>query len=351
LYTVAKNKTKDYLRRDKLFAQKISRELNQANAQAEEIEIDLSGKNIEDSQLAMMFAVCHPCISPEAQVALALNLLCGFSPGEIADAFLTNTEVIYKRIQRAKEKLRTENVRIAQPTKKEIHERMETILLTIYLLFNEGYHSSSTSKTIRQDLCLEAMRLALLLVENENTHSPEAGALLSLMCFHASRFDARTTQNGEIILYEDQDDSLWNKELVEKGERYLNEASTGKKVSRYHIEAAIAYWHTQKKDTREKWENILQLYNRLLFIRYSPAVALNRTYALAKANGNEEGIREAEKLKLETDPFYHSLLGKLYETVDAVIALEHYVTAHKLARSAADRASILKQIGRMGGRG
>jgi RNA polymerase sigma factor (sigma-70 family) len=277
LYTVAKNKTKDYLKRDTLFAQKVSVELKHTTSALDEIEIDLSGKNINDSQLAMMFAVCHPCISAESQIALSLNLLCGFGAEEIAEAFLTNKEAIYKRLNRAKEKLRIEKVKIEPPTLFEINDRLATVLTTLYLLFNEGYYSTSQNTTVRKDLCWEAMRLTFLLIENENTGKAAANALLSLMCFHSSRFEARLNPTGEIILYEDQDTNLWNTELIEKGKYYLNQSSKGDELSKYHFEAAIAYWHTQKNDTTEKWETILQLYNRLLQIEYSPIAALNRT--------------------------------------------------------------------------
>ncbi len=347
LYTVAKNKTKDYLKRNKLFTQKISTQIKYAATDSEEIEIDLSGKNINDSQLAMMFTVCHPCISAESQIALSLNLLCGFGAEEIADAFLTNKEVIYKRLLRAKEKLRTEKVKIEQPALSEINKRSGTVLTTLYLLFNEGYYSASQNKTLRKDLCAEAMRLNFLLIENENTNKPEVNALLSLMSFHSSRFEARENENGEIILYEDQDTNLWNKELIKQGEYFLNQASQGNQLSKYHLEAAIAYWHTYKNDTVEKWENILQLYNRLLQIEYSPIAALNRTYALAKANGKEHAITEAEKLDLRGNHLYHSLLGNLYTDFDNVKALEHFQTSLKLAKSTADKFTITKNINKL----
>ncbi len=347
LYTVAKNKTKDYLKRNTLFTQKICKEIKYSGNTLEEIEIDLSGKNINDSQLAMMFAICHPCISTGSQIALSLNLLCGFGVEEIADAFITNKEVIYKRLNRAKERLRQEKVKIEEPTLPEINKRSATVLTTLYLLFNEGYYSTSQNKTLRKDFCLEAMRLTFLLIENGNTNSPQANALLSLMCFHSSRFEARSNENGEIILYEDQDTSLWNIELINKGEYYLSCASRGNNVSKYHLEAAIAYWHTHKNDTPEKWENILQLYNRLLQLEYSPIAALNRTYALAKANGKQEAIIEAEKLNLADNHLYHSLLGNLYTNVDNAKALQHFHTSLHLARSNADKATIAKNINKL----
>ena len=137
----------------------------------------------------------------------------------------------------------------------------------MYLLFNEGYYSESQDTVLREDLCLEAMRLTYLLIENEQTINPTVNALFALMCFHSSRFEARKNENGEMILYEDQDETLWDHELITKGDYFLHQASQGNKISKYHLEASIAYWHTIKADTKEKWENILQLYNRLLQLR------------------------------------------------------------------------------------
>ncbi|OXA75419.1 RNA polymerase sigma-70 factor, ECF subfamily [Flavobacterium aquidurense] len=344
LYTVAKNKTKNYLKRNALFEQKLAVEIKHTASKSEEIEIDLSNKNINDSQLAMIFTVCNPVNSAEAQIALALNLLCGFGIQEIADGFLTNKEVIYKRINRAKEKLKEANIRIEQPTISEINNRLETVLTTLYLLFSEGYYSTSQNTILRKDLCAEAMRLTFLLIENPTTNLPAANALLSLMCFHSSRFDARTNENGETILYQDQDESLWNQELIEKGQFYLVQASTGNKLSKYHLEASIAYWHTQKENTAEKWQNILQLYNHLLILEYSPIAALNRTFALAKTNGKKEAIIEAEKLDLTQNPFYYSLLGNLYTDIDNKKAIENFEKALQISSSPADKATIIKNI-------
>ncbi|MEO6151148.1 MAG: DUF6596 domain-containing protein, partial [Mucilaginibacter sp.] len=280
----------------------------------------------------------------EAQIGLALRILCGFGINEIATAFLTNKETINKRLFRAKEKLRTEKVKIEFPNSTEINKRLETVLTTLYLLYNEGYYSSSQDITIRKELCLEAMRLTYLLIENTPTNLPAVNALLSLMCFQSSRFDARTNQNGDTILYHDQDTKLWNKELIEKGELYLNRASQGDQLTKYHLEAGIAYWHTIKTDIPKKWENILQLYNRLLQIEYSPIAALNRTYALAKANGIAQAIIEAEKLNLADSHLYHSLLGELYLSEDKTKAAEHFNKAFLLTRSAADKAIITDKL-------
>lgn len=344
LYAVAKNRAKDYLKHHKIFSDKVTSGLQSSHNGLYEINIDLSPKNITDSQLQMMFAICHPAIPAEAQIGLSLRILCGFGIEEIADAFLSNKETINKRLFRAKEKLRKEKVKLEFPAPGEIENRLERVLTTLYLLFNEGYYSVSQNTTLRKDLCLEAMRLNLLLVENEQTNMPKVKALLALMCFHASRFEARTKQNGELIAYDDQDTALWNDELVQQGKLYLNLAAEGNEVSKYHLEAAIAHWHTVKADTPEKWQNILQLYNRLLLIEYSPAAALNRTYARAKADGKDIAIPEAEKLKLEKSHLYYSLLGYLYTNVDDEKAVVNLKMALKLAKSKADKATIQKSI-------
>lgn len=344
LYHVAKNKSKNHLQRNLVFESKVAEQLKNTLSDSLEAEIDLSPQNINDSQLQMMFAICHPSISPEAQIGLSLRILCGFGIEEIADAFLTSKETINKRLFRAKEKLREGKIKIELPGPFEIDERLAPVLTTIYLLFNEGYYSVSQNNTIRQNLCYEAMRLCTMLVENSDTNKPEVNALLSLMYFHASRFEARLDKNGELILYEEQDTNLWNSDLISKGAYFLNCASTGDKISKYHLQATIAYWNTQKADTAEKWEAILQLYNQLLKIEYSPIAALNRTYALSKANGKEQAIVEAEKLNLSNNHFYFALLGELYTGVDNIKAKQNFQKALSIAKTLTDKQTIQKKI-------
>ncbi len=344
LYVVAKNKTKDYLKRHKNFTEKIAFDFKKDQASFEEIEIDLSNKNISDSQLQMIFAVCNPIIPVEAQIGLALRILCGFSIDEIAKSFLSNKETINKRLFRAKENLRKEHIKIEFSNNGEIAKRLETVLTTLYLLFNEGYYSKTKSNSLNKSLCLEAMRLNYLLIENESTNKPSVNALMSLMCFHSSRFDARISEKGEAILYEEQDRNLWNDELISQGNYYLIQSAKGKEISKYHLEASIAYWHCTKTESKDKWENILQLYNRLLQIDYSLIVALNRTYALSKANGKEIAILEAEKLKLTDNHLYYSLLGNLYTYIDDNKAIENYEKALGLISSQADKAVILQKL-------
>jgi RNA polymerase sigma-70 factor (ECF subfamily) len=344
LYIVAKNKAKNHITRNHIFAEKIASQLNDTLSESIESEIDLSEKNITDSQLQMLFAICHPSIPIESQIGLSLRILCGFGIDEIANAFLTNKEVINKRLFRAKEKLRTEKIQFEFPSKDEIPKRLDSVLTALYLLFNEGYYSESQDSVLREDLCLEAMRLTYILLGNEQTNLPAVNALLALMCFHSSRFAARKNTQGEIVLYQDQDESLWNYELIAKGVYYLKQASHGNTLSKYHIEASIAYWHTIKADTKEKWESILQLYNQLLQLEYSPIAALNRTFALSKANGKAAAIIEAEKLKLTDNHFYFMLLGELYKDVDTKKARVNFETAYTLAKTQTDKLTIKKQI-------
>lgn len=344
LYNVAKNKAINHLQRDALFENKITPQLKDNQVEAYEGDIDLSPLHMNDSQLQMMFAVCHPSIPTEAQVGLCLRILCGFGIEEIADAFLSNKETINKRLFRAKEKLREENISIELPDASLIEERLQPVLTTIYLLFNEGYYSVSQNTPLKKDLCLEAIRLCTMLVENKPTNKPQVNALLSLMCFHISRFDARMNENGELILYDEQDINLWNSDWISKGGYFLHCAASGNQVSKYHLEAGIAYWHTQKNDSSEKWENILQLYNQLLQIEYSPVAALNRTYALSRARGKQAAITEAEKLQLTNNFFYYLLLGELYADINNEISKQHFDKAMMLAKTAADKQAVQKKI-------
>ncbi|HUZ58562.1 MAG TPA: DUF6596 domain-containing protein [Hanamia sp.] len=344
LYTVAKNKTKNQISRKHLFTEKIIPKIKYESSDIDRIKIDLSEKNITDSQLQMLFALCHPSISAEAQIGLSLRILCGFGIDEIANAFLSNKETINKRLFRAKETLRLNKVQIEFPSQTEINNRLETVLTTLYLLFNEGYYSESRNTILREDLCLEAMRLTYLLIDNDSTNQPNVNALLALMCFHSSRFATRKNENDEIILYNDQDETLWDKELISKGIYFLKQSSQGNTISKYHLEASIAYWHTIKNDTKEKWGNILQLYNHLLQIQYSPIAALNRTFAISKTYGKQEAILEAEKLQLANNQYYFSLLGELYKDIDDKKAIINFEKAYSLASTESEKQIIKKEI-------
>lgn len=334
LYTVAKNKTKDYLKHTRIFETQVSPALLRGTGESEPA-FDFTAETIADSQLAMIFAVCNPANSPESQISLALQILCGFSISEIADAFLSKPEAIKKRLLRARANLRNDQFRIGPLLPADVQARIDAVLRTLYLLFNEGYFSKSGNILIRRDLCAEAMRLAHMLTENQLTNSRQVEALLALMCYQSSRFEARLNDSGHTVLFEAQDQRMWDRELIDRGHYYLVNACSGNAVSKYHIEAGIAYWHTTPPGT-PKWEHILHLYNQLIIIEYSASTALNRTFAFAKVHGHEAGLVEAQKLGLANNTYYHSLLGYLYAPISAKQAAEHYRRAIDLSKSPAE---------------
>lgn len=348
LYAVAKNKAKNRYQRQTVFQTKVVPQLLQQTETATGLPaIDLSEQNISDSQLQMLFAVCNPLLSQESQIGLALRVLCGFGLNEIAHALLSSRETVHKRLTRARGKLREAGIILTLPGKNEIVSRLDTVLTTLYLLFNEGYYSETNDAVIRKELCAEAMRLTYLLVNNPDTGFPKVKALLSLMCFHSSRLDARETNTGSIILYDEQDETRWNRELISKGVFYMHEAASGNQLSSYHLEAGIAYWHTVKNNTQEKWQNILELYNLLLQLEYSPIAALNRSYALHMTGDTVAAIGEAEKLQLANNHYYHCLLGELYSKTDKPTAAIHFEKALQLAKTRTDKEIIRKKLGLM----
>ena len=340
LYTVAKNKAKDYEKHVAIFQNKVKKVLTPTERN-EELTFETS--EINDSQLEMLFNICDPSISVVSQISLALQILCGFTVEEIANALLTPVETIKKRLFRAKSKLREHHFQIKTVSSADIQARLETVLRCLYLFFNEGYFSETNSQFIRKEFCKEALRLTLLLAEHPQTDTPQVNALLSLMCFQSSRLEARTSTTGENTLYEQQDKSKWDKDLIDRGNYYLVKACEGSEVSKYHLEAGIAYWHTTPTD-ENKWEYILRLYNQLIIIEYSSIIALNRAFAYGKVYGKEKAIVEAEKLGLEDNHYYHELLGYLYTDIDNQKAIAHYQKAVTLSKSPNERATLQKQI-------
>jgi RNA polymerase sigma factor (sigma-70 family) len=345
LYAVAKQKTLYHFRRDKIFQQKILPALSSQKVETTELdELNFSEQHIKDSQLQMIFAICTPVIASEAQIGLALRILCGFGIDEIAEAFLSNKETINKRLFRAKEKLRSEKVQLEFPPENEVSERLDNVLHIIYLLFNEGYYSMTQNEILRKELCVEAMKLGTFLTEYERTNQPKTNALLALMCFHASRFNARQTSDGNIILYEDQDRNKWDTEFIRQGMHFLALSARGNDLSSYHLEARIACWHCIKEDSTEKWEEILSLYDQLRTINFSPAVVLNRLYALYKARGTETALKEAEPLQMDNNHFYFILLGELYRQKDPGKARLQYQKALSLSKTQIERQEIQHKI-------
>jgi RNA polymerase sigma factor (sigma-70 family) len=344
LYRVAKNYAIDYLRRERVFAEKISPMLQVAEEEEQWAEIDLSEDNIKDSMLQMMFAVCHPSISAESQIVLSLRVLCGFGVDEIANALLFTKSNVDKRLNRSKNTLKEINFKVASISPDEINQRLEGVLSTLYLLFNEGYFSTKSPEKIRKDLCYEAMRLLHIVISKKETNVPNANALMALFCFQASRFDARINQEGEQILYNEQDSNKWDDELITKGEYYLYR-SGNTMPSRFHLEAMIAFWHTRKTySQKKKWGSVLQLYNRLLQTHYSPIIALNRTYALSMVYGKEKALKEALKIKLEQNPLYYSLLAEFYRGSDINKRIESLKNAIRLSQNTNDKLVLENKL-------
>lgn len=345
LYAVAQQKTLYYFRRDKIYNEKIVPELKSTQQNLNETsELSFTKENIQDSQLQMMFAVCNPVIASESQIGLALRILCGFGIDEIAEAFLTNKETINKRLFRAKEKLKTEVGKLEMIEDWDVDNRLDNVLHIIYLLFSEGYYSRTQNQILQKELCIEAIRLCILLTDFEKTNLPKVNALLALMCFHSSRFNARQNNKEEIVLYNQQDQALWDEQLISQGMSYLNLSASGNELTTYHIEARIAYLHCSKDDTTEKWQEILDLYTKLLQINYTSSAALNRTYALYKVNGKIEAIIAAEDLCLENNHFYFLLLGELYTEMDNDRALRNFLRAQSLAKTETEKQNIQKKI-------
>lgn len=374
LYAVAKQKTLYQFRRRKVLQETVLPQLMTSVNEADEWDAPgFSTQTIRDSQLQMLFAICTPVIADEAQIGLALRILCGFGIDEIAEAFLSNKETINKRLFRAKEKLRAANEPMELPPETELIRRLDRVLRVVYLLFNEGYYSKTQNRTLQKEVCLEAMRLGVMLTEYEPTNQPKTNALLALMCFHASRFEARSdrrsdggsrtvrrfdggsrmvrrfgTSDGSLVLYEQQNEALWDTALIRQGFAYLNQSFAGTELSTYHLEARIASWHCVKEDTLEKWADILNLYDQLLLINNSPSVALNRTYALYKSQGQRVALTAAETLNLQTNYLYFVLLGELHRETNPVRATAHFQQAYTLARTATDRQTIQEKMNELG---
>ncbi|MEO9802031.1 MAG: sigma-70 family RNA polymerase sigma factor [Reichenbachiella sp.] len=341
LRKVAQNHYYEDYRRQKNFKDKISNEVATRSEEFESIEI--TEKLIEDSQLRMIFLLCNPELNREAQLCIALRILCGFSTEEIAKALLSNKESVNKKLYRAKKSLQRRLSIEDELTASDYQDRLDNVLRVIYLLFNEGYYSSTDEENIRNELCWEAMRLGIFLSNQRHFEVDHVQALIALMCFQASRLKARQSDGGGDLLYDEQDQSQWDQKLIQKGIQYLKMASKGERVSKYHLEATIAFWHTQ--DQEGKWDQIFMLYNKLLTIEYSPIIAMNRSYALAKAQSPQKAIEEALKLELQDNVHYFCLLAELYR-MDQNIDLEinNLNKALKLVKKENETALIQRKL-------
>jgi RNA polymerase sigma-70 factor (ECF subfamily) len=296
----AKHLALDLIRREKRFREKqpeVIGAIEQWSADSVPGEGPSADSEITDERLRLMFACCHPLIAPESQIALALKTLCGFSPAEIAKAFLTSEAAIAKRLTRARQKIRELGIRFEIPSGEELSPRLDAVLLTLYLLFNEGYKASSGENLVRQDLCTEAIRLAALVAEHPGCHQPRAHALVALMLLNGARLPARLDADGGILRLKEQDRSRWNRSMIAAGMRHLAQSAAGDELSQYHLQAGIAACHSTAPDAASTdWPRILSLYDQLIQIDDSPVVALNRAVALANVHGPKAGIQAVEAI-------------------------------------------------------
>jgi RNA polymerase sigma-70 factor (ECF subfamily) len=347
----SRNLALDVIRRQKTFRAKeteIAR-LIERDGSAAEAGI-FSENEIADDRLRMMFVCCHPVIAPEAQVALALKTLCGFSVTEISRAFLTTEAAIAKRLTRARQRIQEARVAFEIPEGEELERRLDSVLQSLYLLFNEGYKASSGDKLVREELCKEAIRLTELLAKNPAGNQPKTHALLALMLLNAARLAAREDNEGNLLRLEEQDRTRWDHAMIERGVSHLRESASGDSMSEYHIQAGIAACHATTKDYQgTDWGAILSLYDRLMEFDDSPVVALNRAVAVANVRGPEAGletlraIRDREKL----DSYYllYSVIGELEMRMNNhAAAAEQFRKAFELAETKSERAFLLKRL-------
>lgn len=352
LMRVARNKAIDIIRRER-YQRIYSQELEQQLQSDTEDSIGqfFLDTEIADSQLRMIFACCHPSLKEEDQIALTLKTVSGFSAAEIARALLTNEATIQKRLYRAKLFLQEVPIPLEIPVGPQLYSRLESVYATLYLLFNEGYNSGKEDELIRRDLCVEAMRLGLLLSQHPEGARPATFALLALMCFQASRFESRMGTDNNIILLQYQDRTTWDRDLIQQGFHFLNHSSQGNTLTVYHVESAIAAEHCMANSfAATNWQHMQYLYDLLLELKPSPIVQLNRAIVLAQTDGPTTALQEIwhiagiEKL-LATQYLYNAVMGDLYTQLhDGNNACKYLQQALTLTTSLAEKKLIREKI-------
>jgi len=352
LMATAKHRAIDVLRRERTartFAPELGRLIESEWTLAPVVHELLDAAAIQDDELRMMFSCCHPRLAEPAQIALILHILCGFSVGEIAAAFLSSNAAIEKRITRAK-KVLAGSKKLFELTATDFSGRLSAVHRALYLLFNEGYHGASSESAVRTELCGEALRLAGLLRRHPLASTPSTLALGALMCLHAARLPGRIDAAGELHTLFEQDRSRWDAQLICEGQRLLDLSATGSELTEYHVEAAIASVHARAQSTEDTdWARIVSLYDMLMAIRPSPVVALNRAIAIAQHQGPEHGLETIRGIdgleRLAAYPFYPATLGELeLRRGEPTIARNHFCEALALARSPMERRFIERRI-------
>jgi RNA polymerase sigma-70 factor (ECF subfamily) len=353
LMATAKNRALDILRRRRTAqtsAPELARLIESEWTLAPAVEELFTANAIKDDLLRMMFSCCHPRLVEEAQVALILNILCGFSVDEIASAFVSSHAAIEKRITRAKKLLARSSRLFDVTAPADFSGRLPAVQRALYLLFNEGYHGASAEIAVRGELCHEAMRLAAVLLEHPLGATPTTYALSALMCLNAARLPARVDSAGNLNSLLDQDRSLWDRKLVIEGLRLLELSATGSELTEYHLEAALASLHSTAPKTEDtNWGTIVSLYDRLMSVRPSPIVALNRAIAIAQRDGAERGLEAIgaieDRDRLAAYPFYPAAVGELeLRRGRHATAREHFRAALALARNPMERRFLDQRV-------
>ena len=307
-------------------------------------------RKFDDDRLRLMFVCCHPAIPEDAQVALALKTLCGFGVTEISRAFLTSDAAIAKRITRAKQKIRQAQIPFEIPSGKELAERLENVLQSLYLLFNKGYKASTGDNLVREDLCDEAIRLAELLAQHPAGNKPKTHALLALMLLNASRSPTRVDSEGNLLRLKEQDRTRWDQPMIRAGCLISRSRRQGEELSEYHLQAGIAACHCTAKDYESTdWRQILSLYDRLIEFDQSPVVALNRAVAFAKIHGPQAGITAVAAIRnsqtLKSYYLLYAVLGEFESELNHKnAAAEHFRRSFELAETKSERAFLLKRL-------
>jgi RNA polymerase sigma-70 factor (ECF subfamily) len=350
VHRVAKNKVLDALRRDQIGRRVLNEWAAGRPAHAEGLDELFLDSEIEDSQLRMMFACCHPHLARENQLALTLKALCGFGNAEIARALLVGEETVKKRLQRATRDLIDHQIALDPPAAGELAGRLDGVHQVLYLLFNEGYSSSDGEAAIRADLCEEAARLCHLLCSQPRFATPATHALMALMLFHAARLDARLDHRGAVLLMEEQDRDKWDRRLIRRAQEFLDQSAEGTVISPFHLEAGIAYHHCAARSYAETdWPAILRLYDALLTIHRSPVYLLNRAIVVAQIDGPHAGIRALDEAgddpALRRYHLYDATLGEFYRRAgDLARARQHLEAARQKTNSPFDRELIDRRL-------
>src|ERR1700736_1206291 len=353
LTQTAKNLSLDLIRREKLFREKeheIIETFERWPADSVAGESPMFENEIRDGRLRLMFTCCHPLLPQEAQTALALKTLCGFGTAEIAKAFLTTEAAIAKRLTRARQKIRELHIAFEIPSGEQLSSRLDGVLQTLYLLFNEGYKASSGDHLIKGELCQEAIRLASLLAEHQAGNQPATHALVALMLLNAARLAARTDSEGNILRLEEQDRSIWNQAMIARGMLHLSKSAVGEELTAYHLQAGIAACHCAASDYESTdWRQILSLYDRLMELDDSPVIALNRAVAVANVHGPQAGIEAVEAIQnaSQLNSYYllYAVLGEFEKQLNNFqAAIDNFRKALELTDLISEQSFLSKRL-------